>query len=383
MITATETVGLEKHLQALVRAQGSDSPLSIELTEREGSLSAHINYVTSTITLELSPHWDPEQYQHIKQFAKRLRIRDLKKKVCEDVSFHEVGHKKLKDDADGLGCCEDLEGKEVAVEAVTTALLEEGKYSLNGALYLENIISDIINNLNGSNYTHFNGLSIFLAEQGELNHGTFSPLYDAFVSFNQRLWGRKPQRKLLSPYYIKNQTKRKSIDEAIGKICAELNLTSERQHNLKVLFNREQWPNIFYTFAKHLAQFMDTTAPEWLPGSGNGGQGYKVPVKFSSKPQMDPKEVKDPEMKRVLDPDNLKRVMLRRNNSGEKSPLFVENWRALDYLYQALASEIWIKAETPQKGFSLPIAPIQSRRFDPKRDDLDKILFGRIMLDEK
>ncbi len=373
-----QTPNLEEHLRNLIRAQGSTSDLNVTPVSGATSPSASIDLTTKSIQIQIPDDWNPMQYEPVKVFATRLHLKNPQLKVFEDVSFHEVGHDRLKNDVDGLGCPEDLIGKERVVEAVTQAMLEAGRFSPDGALYLENCISDIVNNLNGSQYTHFNGLSMFFAEQAEINNGKHSPLYEAFVKLNQHLWGRKKQKQMLAGYY----TNAAKVDEVVAACIQEVGLGIDKKQNLRLLFNKQNWPTIFHTFAKHLVKLMDQNCPEYLPGSGSG-KGYRVPARFDTKPIFDPEKIDDPLMKRVLDKDNLKKVMQRRNQDGESLPPFIDRWQALDYFYQAEASEIWIKAETPRKGQSMPVAPIQARIFDKDKDDLSKLLFGRILFDEK
>jgi len=374
-MTKIDYNGLEDHLQNLVSAQGSDSHVSVTQISGANSISASINHLDGNISFEVPTTWNPLQYQNIKIFTDRLGLRNPRKKVLEDVAFHEVGHHKLKNDSTGLGCPEDLKGKELAVDAVSKAMVEAGKFSQQGTLYLENVISDIIDNLNCSNYAHLNGLSMFFAEQGELNNKKLSPLYEAFVKLNMNLWGRKKQRQLLSNYYTNGE----NVDEVVRNCIQDVGLTENKFENLKLLFNKQRWHQTFYKFAKHLVRLMDESAPEFLPGSG--GEGYKVPAEFGDG-KFDLEEIDDAVMKRVLDNDNMKKVMMRRNEDGDSLPSFVENWRALDYFYQAHASELYIKAESPKKGHSMPIAPVQARKFDLEKDNLEDILFGKILLDE-
>ncbi|MEA3378805.1 MAG: hypothetical protein U9Q69_04150 [Nanoarchaeota archaeon] len=376
-MTEMDYNGLEEHLQNLVSAQGSDSDVSITQISGADSISASINHLDGNISFEVPTTWDPLQYQNIKRFTERLNLRNPRKKVLEDVAFHEVGHHKLKNDSTGLGCPEDLKGKEITVDAVSKAMIEAGKFSQQGALYLENVISDIIDNLNCSNYAHLNGLSMFFAEQGELNNRKLSPLYESFVKLNMDLWGRKKQKQLLSNYYTNDE----NVDEVVKDCIQDVGLTENKQNNLKLLFNKQRWHQTFYKFARHLVKLMDESAPESLPGSGSGSKGYKVPEEFEDG-EFDPEEIDDSVMKRVLDNDNMKKVMMRRNEEGDSLPSFVENWRALDYFYQAHASELYIKAESPKKGHSMPIAPVQARKFDSDKDRLEDILFGKLLLDE-
>jgi len=374
-----DTKGLEAHVQALVKAQGSESRVKAVPVGGSNTLSASINHTNKEISIEVGDEWNITGYERIRRFAEMLRLKDARRKTVEDIGFHEVGHDKLRNDSTGLGCPEDLKGKEVCVDAVAKEMLTAGRFSQGGALYLENCISDIADNLNCSTYSHLNGISMFFAEQAELNKGKLSPLYEAFVKLNMHLWGRKKQKQLLCDYY----TNDKLVDEVVADCIREVGMTGDKKQNLKLLFDKEKWSETFAGFAKHLVKLMDKDVPEFLPGSGSGGKGYKVPAEFDSDGKFDPEEIGDPLMKRVLDADNMKKVMMRRNANGEDLPSFVEDWKALDYFYQAQASELYIKAESPKKGQSMPIAPIQARPFDTEKDSLEKILFGRILLDEE
>ncbi len=369
---------LEQHLQRLVLAQGSASSVSVTEITGARSIAAHIEHTDSRpIKVQIPAGWNPLKYANIQAFSRRLRAPDIRVKIAEDVGFHEMGHHKLKHDARGLGCPEDLHGKEIAVEAVSKAMLEAGKFSPQGALHLENVIADIINNLNCSQYTKLNGLSMYFAEQGEVNRGKYSPLFEAFVKLNMHLMGSPRQQKMLRQYYTNAQR----IDDVVAACIQEVGLTKDKQQNIARLFDKSQWPHLFYTFGKHLATLMDHDSAELLPHIGAGG--YKVPSTFGSVIRFTPDEVDDEDFKRVLDRDNLKKVMLRRNKNGENIPSFIENWRALDYFYQGKAAEIIIKAEAPRRGERLPIAPIQTRQFDPDKDAVEHILFGHIIFDER
>ncbi len=373
---------LEAHLQKVVQAQLSPSKVSVTPLANGGSLQARIDLTDYRIFFEIPQGWDPGNYAHVQRFARKIGISNTLEKVCTDVAFHEVGHNKLRNDEQGLGVPQDLLGKEIAVDAVIKAMREAGRFSMQGALYLENLISDIINNINCTQYSKFNGASMFFAEQGETNNEKYSPLYEAFMKLNMDLWGTSRQQKLLAHYY----TNKPEIDEVVNACIQEVGLTKDKTHNLHLLFNKLQWPHTFYTFAKHLVKLMDQDAPEILFGSGNGGKGYVVPAQFDTSPTagtFDPEKIEDPLLKRVLDNDNMKKIMQRRNQQGEDIPAFVENWRALDYLYQGIASELYIKADTLKKGQRMPIAPVQTRMFDADKDTVEQILFGKIMLDEQ
>ncbi|MBU2561744.1 MAG: hypothetical protein KKD17_05595 [Nanoarchaeota archaeon] len=371
--------GLESHVQALVMAQGSESRVKVVPVGGSNTVSASINHTNKEISVEVGDDWDILQYDKVRRFAERLKIRNPYRMVMDNIGFHEVGHHRLKNDVDGLGCPENLKGKEVCVDAVSREMLAAGMFSQGGALYLENLVADVIDNLNCSNYTHLNGLSMFFGEQAELNKGKFSPLYEAFVKLNMQLWGRKKQKQLLSEYYTNDEV----VDEVVTDCIREVGLTDVKSDNLGLLFDKERWPATFSGFAKHLVKLMDQDVPEFLPGSGSGGKGYELPVEFDGEGRFDPGKIDDPLMKRVLDNDNMKKVMQRRNEDGEGLPSFVEDWNALDYFYQAQASELYIKAESPRKGESMPISPIQARPFDTEKDSIEDILFGRILLDEE
>lgn len=416
MIQKTELETLEGKLQRIVSAQRSPSRVRVTPVSGADTLSASINHLNKEISFNPPSEWDITRYGNIKQFAQKQGIQSPEVKVCCDVVFHEVGHHKLRNDEKGLGCPEDMVGKELAVDAVSKALLEEGKFSQGGALYLENLIADIVDNTNASRYTKYNGLSMFLAEQGELNKGKYSKLYEAFVKLNMHLWGSKKQNALVRNYYdndnnsdadkpeansgligrikkaLTKSNKRKaqpkkdetqSVDYAVAACIKDVGIGTDKSANISLLFNKSDWSRIFYTMAKHLAKFLEESSPESLPGRGSGGQGYTLPAGgFGNEARFDPDKTGDAEMKRLLDPDNMKKMMMRRNDKGEDLPVFVENWRALDYFYQGLASEIIIKAESPKKGESMPIAPIQARQFDHDKDRVEDILFGKVLLDE-
>ena len=369
---------LESHVKDVIREAKSNSSTKVNVVDGLKSLEAYINVYSKAITFNIPINWTPEQFSRIYNFARLTRNKDMKKTQIADVTYHEIGHDILENDANGLGCPQDVDGKEVAIDGTIRGMLDNHKFSQEGASYLENIISDIINNTNGSRYTKFNGLTMFFAEQAELNGGKFSPLYEAFVKLNMELWGNRTQKIFLKKYFSNS----KDVDEAVSSCIKDVGLSHDRDANIDKLFDKDAWYDTFYSFAKHLSKLMDVPAPEMLPGSGSGGKGYAVPSNFDDSGEIDSDKVKDPFLKKVLDKDHLKKSLVKRNNQGKAIPNFVDKWRALDLLYQGLASEIYIKAETMQKGESMPIAPIQSRIFDHEKDTLDKIIFGKILIDD-
>lgn len=377
-MNADEISMLESHAKETLRITKSDSYMSVTAVADAKSISAFINMQSKDISIRLPYDWNPEQYVLVQRYARLAKVKDVKKEETGDVVKHEVGHDKLENDVYGLGCPEDVKGKEIAIDGTIRGMLENNKYSQDGMQYLENTISDIINNTNGSKYTKFDGLTIYFAEQAEINGKKFSPLFEAFVKLNMELWGNKMQKVFLKRYYANE----KKIDEIVKSCIKDIDIVDNKDDNINKLFNKNEWDETYYRFAKHLSKLMDTPTPEILFGSGSGGKGYTVPAQFDDSGKIDSDKVTDPSLKRVLDKDNLKRSLVKRNNKGESIPIFLDNWRALDLLYQGLASEIYIKAETMQKGESMPIAPIQSRIFDHEKDDLEKIIFGKILIDD-
>ena len=369
---------LESHIKNTLRYTKSNSSMRLNVVADAKCIGGSIHNISKHINIDVPYNWNPSQFTRVHRFARLSRNSDLRISETGDVAIHEVGHDKLPNDVDGLGCPQDIEYKEIAVDAVVRGMLENNKFSQNGAAYLENTISDVINNINGSKYTRFDGLTAYLGEQGELNEGKYSLLFEAFTKLNMELWGNNMQKIFLKKYYTNNQ----KVEDAVQSCIKELNLGTNKEDNIKILFNKDEWDNIYYIFSKHLSKLMDAPAPEILFGSGSDGKGYAVPASFDDSGNIDPEKVNDPMLKKVLDKDNMKKSLVKRNAQGKSIPSFVDNWSALDMLYQGLASEIYIKAETMQKGESMPIASIQSRIFDPDKDNLEKIIFGKILIDD-
>lgn len=361
---------LEISLRKLASAQGFDKSIIVRGIAEQECVHAGIDLSNNNIEITYPVEWNPLHYRNIARFSKS--IKSVQRKELDDIIFHEIGHNRLRNDSEGLGCPEDLEHIEITMDAVSDVMQKKGIYSTNGMLYLENCISDIIDNLNCSCYSKLNGLSIFFAEQGELNGGKYSPLYEAFVKLNTELWGTKKQKKMLSKYY----TNHEKVDSAVKRCIERRNLTKNKNRNIGILFNKDDWHDIYTVFAQELAELMDQDAPEILPGSGSGGKGYKVYTKPSD-------DIDDSIYKRIIDPDNLKKSIKKRMGSGKRAPSFIEQWQALDYAYQALASDIHIKAETMKKGMSFPVAPVGHRIFDSESDPVEDIIFGKILFDDK
>src|SRR3989344_2244760 len=181
-MTRTNPTNLEEHLTKLVRAQKADNRVTIRSIQGK-HIEAKTNMNTGEIEYSIPHDWDPQKHSKLARFARKQGIRNPKLKILEDTALHEVGHHRLRNDTDGLGCPEDLKGMEKSYEAVHKAMVEAGGFSNIGLQYLTNCIADIIDNTNVSNYSKMDGLGMFWIEQGELSQ-KFPALYEAFVKLN-------------------------------------------------------------------------------------------------------------------------------------------------------------------------------------------------------
>jgi hypothetical protein len=412
-MTQPNIADVESRLRKLALGQGFNKRISVRDVPGTESICAYILLNSGDINLEIDLGWDPaSQYSHIKEFAdKHIKKQNIHPglKVLEDVIFHEIGHHKLRNDAQGLGCPINVDYGVITLDAVSRVLKAHNVYSAQGRDMLENLICDIIDNLNASKYSSYNGICVFLAEQAELNGHKYSNLYDAFVRLNMELWGNKKQKKFLSEYYTNNP----DIDTAVQNCMNKLGLTGTKDNNVRILFDKDRWFDIFTAFAEELVQFMDEPCPETLPGSGSGGASYSPPqpggesqdpadgTQSPSQPGIPshqpgtqspsqpggqdtlPPGYSDAMSDEIMDPDNLKRILRKRADAGEDIPAFIEDWQALDYLYQSYASDLHIKIESIKKGMSLPIAPVGHREFDKDKDRLDDIVFGKILFNDE
>lgn len=235
----------------------------------------------------------------------------------------------------------------------------------------------------------WNGIINFFEDQGEnSNNQKLTGFYEAHVKMNMDLWGRKDQRKLLSKFYTNEAKVKESLDGIYGELNDGKFKTikegyvktkgKERgfyQHQAfnkvaiqKYFLNEKNWQEISTVYAKHMQKLM--TPGYAMPTLDHSGAGTKGRESEDSGNEGTPfqKERESREFKkgRIMDA----------NRKGKKAPVWMEKMEVLDLVYEGLANQIQIKAESYTNPKSFPITWYGEREFDEERDNFKNISFG-------
>ena len=309
------------------------------------------------------------------RYVKDNKIDDVLTTLLSDVLIHEIGHWEVPRGT-GDGCPYDLYiHYENFIDPITSALKEVGKIPSDykgehqTARYVANAIEDIINNFNCTRITKMNGQIFFWYLQGIVQDGKYSKFYEAFVKLNMYLFGDKKQYRLLRKY----MTDDKEVNDCVKEFIRTLNLSENKEENLRWLMDRDNWPKIAYNFAKIMSRLLDENEGQ---GKSGEGAGHSPEEKYG---RLSPS--KAPGGEKGQHPP--KKIVLDRFKAGRGIPDYFKTYEAFDLIYQQLADEIEIKAEEFTEGFNLPIIPYSHRPFDPEVDDIKKINPHKLILNDE
>ncbi len=343
----------------------------VEYDESEHNLAAHINPQGWNIEMVLRKGFNPVSDRRQIAYAKKKKIENGLETLLTDVLTHECAHWELPHGSQ-LGCPYDTYHHDKMLEAVTNNLPQDkqgmASYVLNA--FEDTIINPRCREFNGS----FNGQVLFWDNEGlsirKQGQKGFTPMYEAFVKLNMHLFGDKLDEALLKRHYLND----KKVTKAVNSIVADLSLPKNIQ-DTRVLFEKDQWPQMAGIFAKHVADLLDAQPQERLSafsdsnqGSGQG-QEQKQPAGNGIEQKVGTREGKE-------------NIAYGRYKAGDgQSPNFT-SYEQLDSVYQKLARAIPVKVEAMTKENSLNISPLNFRPFNAEKDDPAKIRVSKLYVDE-
>lgn len=344
-----------------------------EFDEAEHNVSAHITPQGWNIEMNIKKGFNPISDKRQKAFARKKKIVNGLEELLSDVLLHECAHWELPHGSQ-RGCPYDTYHHDTMLEAVQNALPED-KRGMAG--YVLNAFEDMIINprcheFNGS----FAGQVLFWDNEGlsakAKGQKGYTPIYEAFVKLNMHLFGDKADTALLKRHY----TEDRKVNKAVANIVRDLSLSSPIK-NTTPLFNKEAWPEMAATFAKHVADLLEQQPQERLSafsdkeGSGQGKSGkQQQPAGNGIEQKMKTKEGKEV-------------VSFGRYSSGDThSPSFT-SFEQLDSVYQRLARAIPVRVEAMTREQGLQIAPLNYRPFDEERDDPLKMKTSKFFVNDK
>ena len=240
--------------------------------------------------------------------------------------------------------------------------------------YFANLFEDVIDNSEIGNKREHIGMFLTYKDDAEhLESRQFSLLFEAFVKLQEIFYGGKRSRRLLSPHYQGGE----EVETAINNFLERTELSNlkrkkltrrkkqevelfDRKEALKYCLDERNWPELSSILTEEFAKLLDKNRlqqPEYLAATFIPLRGEDS---FSD-------EVGDSDIRMRFAWANYK-------EQGEafQPPAFLENFEALDLVYQKLARDLEIKTRASTRATSMPVMHYGRRRFDPKKDRLSK-----------
>ncbi|MFH1972464.1 MAG: hypothetical protein ABIJ18_03245 [archaeon] len=356
---------------------------------REPCFSGSIDMLTTAkIEVGYNPDY-PEEAQHLEGI-----VTEPFERAMTSVLRHELNHK---GGGEFQGCPRniDLHAENVlepAAEVLQSLGLPNVPVTENQTLYayMANLIEDVFDNAElGNNSDH---VGMFLAYKDDAQHlpddmeGKLSPLFDAFVQLQQKLYGGRASRKLLAEHYSDDNRVQTAIDNFMqrsGLTDMTREVTTRRRKERVEIFDRKEavqylmdennWPELSKILTEEFAELIDKNKlqqPDYVKGTF-------IPLKGEADGFSD--EMDDKETKMRLVWKKYVEGKGKESSPAFQPPAYLESFEALDLVYQRLARNLEIKTKASTRTASMPVMHYGKRKFDPRRDKLSKarIGFGR------
>ena len=291
--------------------------------------------------------------------------------MARDVARHEINHRGYK----GFnGCPRNLEyHTEKIYEPITEVLEQTKNFSSTDAHYIANALEDSILHSDLSNKFSLEGVSEFFLDVGESTKDKqYTPFYDAHVKLNMFLWGNKKQKRLLAKYYVSDEKKQKLIVKVIQNFLKESGLAGLGRDRGKIrefLNDENNWEKIARIYAKQFSQLMEPSyALPLFNHSGKNTKGRETEEKNI---------VEGNEFDREMETEKYKMKRVYKDyNENDKIPSLMDNFEALDLLYQSFARKLKLNLDAYTESEQRPVFWHGQRPFNPDRDNLRHLTFG-------
>ncbi|MBU2523516.1 MAG: hypothetical protein KKE23_04500 [Nanoarchaeota archaeon] len=378
----TKTNKIERELENIARGEiikgRFDGDLKVTETHEKPHFSAGID---SNSLTEIKIRYNPEYCDENEQGEEKA------KEIIKSISRHEVNHKKY----EGFnGCPRTVENHaELIIEPIASVLSKKG-FSHSDFHYCANALEDVIENNDLASGLSLKGMSLFWEDQGEHSEKKkYTEFYDAFVSLNLYLFGTKEDKKMLRPYFSSSKKAREVVQSFIKRAGLDMKQdingkeAKDRTAIRQYLNNNANWQETARIFAEEFSRLMKPGyALPLINHSGKGTKGHKSDQNQEGKADPEDSENECPEEgnpfdRQMYSPDFKRKTMERRHNAGEGKPSWMSDFESMDYLYQALAKKLNIKAETYTKKANLPISWYGKRQFNPNMDSPRHLSIGQ------
>ena len=363
---------LKQQIQETVEREcyrgGFDSQVSV----KERTSKPHFEMHTSLETRDTVIGYHPE-YEETHPGKTEI--------VTRDGARHEINHHRY----EGFnGCPRILDNHSSLIyEPMADILMQQG-FSPEDVHYCSNAFEDTILHSDLSKGFSLEGITHFFEDVGETQENQkFTPFYQAHSLLNMYLWGNKKQRRTLNKFYTNDEKVREVLTNFIQRTgLNELKTDGlkDRQKLRNQLNNEQNWPELARIYAEEFSKLMQQGYALSLPNhTGSGTKGREQESSEAEGNEFD-KEMKSKKFKKV----RIKRAY----ESEEETPIWMNDFEALDLLYESLAQQLKIKAETFTKHSQMPVSWYGKRDFNPEKDDFKHIGFkineqGKLEIEKK
>lgn len=304
--------------------------------------------------------------------------------VSSDSTAHEINHHKYGKNC--IGCPQNVDKDHDLFFLPMFEILNKEGFNENDVDYATNALEDSIlhRDLKKNEKRKLNGIVTFFEDVGE-HIKKFTDFYEAHVKLNMDLWGEKKQKRRLSKFY-KNSDKVKEVligfykelnngalikeNKRIYRLRKDFKKTDnlDREVLRNYVLEENNWKEISEIYAKHFSKLM--TPNYALPTHNHNGAGTRGRESEDSSKQGNPFKVE--RNSRLFK----KSRVMKAHKNGEKAPEWIDKMEAMKVLYESLAEQLEIKAESFVNPETFPISWYGERPFNPERDNLKNIKFG-------
>jgi hypothetical protein len=374
---------------------------NLEVSEKyidKGNFKAHTNMVSNDVYFAYSP----------KVIEKKPEDKILR--IANSATSHEINHHGKEDHPGYLnceGCPQDVNTDHDLFFLPMYEILSKQGFSQEDVNYATNALQDTIlhRDLVKNQKKDLQGIVEFFEDVGEsCDKSKFTKFYEAHSKLNMYLWGTKKQKNLLNKFYTNDKKVKEVLDEFFGELNkgkfksdTEVYTRSKAEFKEKGVFkkklkrkwidredkkieildkeaikdyilDKDNWKEVSEVYAKNFSKLMEPNYA--LPTMDHSGAGTKGREEEDSSEEGNPfkkeRESRPFKQGKVLDS----------HEKGEKCPPWIDQFEALDCLYEALAQKIEIKADSFVNPETFPISWYGERKFDKERDDFKHIKFG-------
>lgn len=334
-----------------VDKSGFTGTFSVEETQNPSGLAARTCLRTKETVLEYNQDYPAKHGE------------DKLLKFGRDAGRHEINHHGY----EGCVGCPQTTDKDYDLFFVPASqVLSQKGFSETDVDYATNTEQDTFLHLDLKRNRRFNleGIVNFFENVGSgTKDRKFTDFYEAHVKLNMFLWGNKQQKKRMQKFYKHSE----ETNNALNAFLDRTGLSAGSENPRLDFLDESNWPEITRIYCEEFSKLMTPNyAQSTLNHSGSGTKGRES-EDDSEQGNVFQRERKSRNFK--------KGRVIKANKKGEGVPIGVEKVEAMDMLYESLAEELAIKAETFTDPETMPIARFGKEPLK-EGDNLRYVSFG-------